>query len=182
MAKQDIKMEIELPQGVSANIDNYVLTITGPKGSVQRKLLLPRVEVRIDNNKILMFAKKATKREYKLMSTYRAHMRNMIKGVTQGHVYKLKILSSHFPMQVSYKNNVLEVRNFFGEKHPRQLRIPQGVNLKIDGQLIILEGIDKELVGNTASLIEKLTRRTDFDPRVFQDGIYIVEKDGKKII
>ena len=175
-------MEMELPEGVSAIVENRIMKIQGPKGVVERKLLIPRVIVRVENNKIIMEAKKATKREYKMMATYRAHFKNMIKGVTQGHVYKLKILSSHFPMQVSYKNNVLEVRNFFGEKHPRKLVIPQGVQVKIDGQLIILEGIDKELVGNTASLIEKLTRRTGFDPRIFQDGIYIIEKDGKKIV
>ncbi len=182
MARQDIQLEIELKEGVEARIDGRKIYIKGPKGEVSRQLILPNISIEVKDNKIIMTAKKASQREYKLMTTYRAHFRNMIKGVTEGHEYKLKILSSHFPMQVNYKNGVLEIRNFFGEKHPRKLEIPKEVELKIDGQLIILKGIDKELVGNTASLIEKLTRRPNFDPRIFQDGIYIIEKDGKKIV
>ncbi len=180
--KQHVKMEIELPQEVEADINGKILTLKGPKGEVKRKLILPKVQVKIEDKKIVMVCDKATKKEYKIMSTYRAHFKNMIKGVTQGHEYKLKIVSSHFPMQVNFKNGVLEVRNFVGEKHPRTLAIPQGVEVKIEGQIITLRGVDKELLGNTAGLIEKLTSRRNFDNRIFQDGIYIIEKDGKKLV
>jgi large subunit ribosomal protein L6 len=60
--------------------------------------------------------------------------------------------------------------------------VPQEVNVKVEGDTIILEGADKALVGNVAGKMEKLTRITDKDKRRFQDGIYIIEKAGKVII
>ena len=53
--------------------------------------------------------------------------------------------------------------------------------MKVKGQEIIVEGIDKEATGQTAANIEQATRITKWDRRVFQDGIYIVEKAGKPI-
>ena len=182
MAKKEIKEELEILESVEVLRDGSILIVKGPKGEVRREINIPQTDIKIENGKIIFHAQKASKREYKLIKTYMAHLKNMMKGVKDGHEYKLKILSSHFPMQVSYKNNVLEIKNFIGEKYPRTMKVPEGVDLKIDGQLIILRGIDKELLGQTASRIELLTRRTGFDLRKFQDGIYIIEKDGKKII
>jgi len=52
----------------------------------------------------------------------------------------------------------------------------------VDGHFIIVESVNKENAGQTAASIEKLTRRAAFDKRVFQDGIFIIEKDGKPVI
>jgi large subunit ribosomal protein L6 len=105
----------------------------------------------------------------------------MIKGVQEGFTYKLKICSGHFPMSVALKGNTFEIKNFIGEKVPRTLKIKQGADVKIEGDQITVHATDKELAGTTAGAIEKLTRRPGFDKRIFQDGIYITEKDGKKL-
>lgn len=68
------------------------------------------------------------------------------------------------------------INNFLGEKQPRVARILEGVTVKIGNDEVILTGIDKEKVGNTAANIERATRITKRDPRVFQDGIYITER------
>lgn len=116
-----------------------------------------------------------------MVGTIRAHINNMIKGVTEGFTYKLKIRYAHFPMKVSVKGNEVIIENFLGEKHPRRARIMEGVTVKISGEDVIVTGIDKEKVGQTAANIEQATRIKGRDPRVFQDGIYIVEKAGKAI-
>ena len=84
-------------------------------------------------------------------------------------------------MNVSINNEELIVKNFLGEKAPRILKIKPGVTAKVEGSDIIIESTNKELAGQAAADIEQLTRITNKDRRIFQDGIYITEKDGKKI-
>jgi len=182
MAKRDIIEELEILEGTQVSLEGNILNVSGPKGSVAKKLILGKVSIKVENNKIILEAKKATKRELKIINTYLRIINNLMKGVTEGFTYKLKIAHSHFPMKVNFNNGILEVRNFFGEKHPRTLKIPEDVSLKIQGDIIILEGVDKEKVGNVAGRIEKLTSRSGFDRRVFQDGIYIIEKAGKPVL
>jgi len=134
------------------------------------------------DKKVTFVANKSSKREKKLVNTFVAHLKNMFRGVTYGHIYKLKICSGHFPMSVAVKDNLFEVKNFIGETIPRQLEFDsKNVSVKIEGTEIIVEGVDKELTGQTAASIEKLTKRLGFDNRIFQDGIYLIEKDGKPI-
>jgi large subunit ribosomal protein L6 len=177
----DFKEDIELPEGITAVRENEFITVKGKNGEVKRKLFSPMVDINVENNKIIIFVKKLTKKEKALVGTYRAHINNMIKGVMEVHHYKLKICSGHFPMNVSYNNNILSIKNFIGEKVPRTITIKNGVDLKLDGDYIIIQSPDKELAGQTAGSIEKLTKRANFDRRIFQDGIYIVEKNDKKI-
>ncbi len=180
MKQENYTEEIELPEGITASYELGVLSIKGPKGKLKKGLLSPKLRIEAGTS-IKIIADLLTKREKKLVGTFRAHIKNMIKGVTEGHTYKLKICSGHFPMNVSFKNNILEVKNFIGEKVPRKVAISPEVSLTINGSEIVIEGIDKEECGKAAAAIEQLTRRTGFDKRIFQDGIYIVEKDGKVI-
>src|SRR6185437_14301280 len=112
----------------------------------------------------------------RLLETNAAHIRNMLRGAKDGHIYKLKICSGHFPMSVTLKGDHFEVKNFIGEKVPRVLKVKQGVKVTIAGTDITVESHNKELAGSQASAKELLTRRPGFDTRIFQDGIYITEK------
>ena len=181
MKTNKIDEKIEIPEGITISYENGIYTVKGPKGEVQKKMLHPKIKVTTDATSILLNVVKATKRELKIVNTYRAHIKNLFKGVTEGHLYKLKICSGHFPMNVSIKGNHFEIKNFIGEKVPRTLKIKEGATVKIDGDAVVVEGIDKELTSQTAASIEQLTRRPGFDTRVFQDGIFITDKDGKLI-
>jgi len=177
--KQDYKEEIQIPEGVEVTLEKGIFTVKGEKGEVARTLFHPKINSKIEGSKVIFTVLKGTQKEKKLLFTYMAHLRNLIKGVTQGVIYKLKICASHFPMTVTNNDNIFEVKNFIGEKIPRKLNLPKEVNVNVNGSEIVLEGINKEVVGQAAASIEKLTRRSGFDRRVFQDGIYITEKDGK---
>lgn len=178
--------QVEIPKNCEVIIDKqlyfYTVTIKGDLGTNTKVFKLPGTELFVENQKIIIRCNKATKKEKKLINTIKAHIKNLIKGVTKGHIYKLKICSSHFPMNVVVKDNVLEVKNFLGEKQPRRLKFKTKVDVIIKGNEIIVKSFDKELAGQTAADIEKLTRRVGFDRRIFQDGIYIYYKDGKSLI
>jgi len=179
--KSDIMQEINIPEGIEISKEGHLIKVKGPKGEVSKKLAGPRIEIITERNLVKIISKKASKREKKLIYTFKAHINNMIKGVTEPFVYKLKICPGHFPMNVSIDKDIFTVKNFFGEKTPRKLKIKPDVKVKIDGKDVYVEGIDKELTAQTAASIEMLTKIKNRDRRIFQDGIYIVSKAGKEI-
>lgn len=173
--------EIEIPEACSILIEGRIIIVKGPKGEIVRDVKNKLLKNEIKDNKIILYADKASKNHKRIVSTFTAHLNNWLKGVTEGHTYKLKICAGHFPMTVVVKGDVLEIKNFIGESKSRILKIKPGADVKIDARDITVTGINKETVSQVAADIELLTRRPNFDRRIFQDGIYITEKDGKKI-
>ncbi|KHO46815.1 MAG: 50S ribosomal protein L6, large subunit ribosomal protein L6 [archaeon GW2011_AR3] len=179
--KGDTLLEaVEIPQGVNVAMDKRTLKVKGEKGEVARIMYDPKVRIEVKGEEVNFIAKPWSQKEKKKVGSMMAHFRNMIKGVQDGVTYKLKICSGHFPMNVAVSGKQLIVKNLLGEKIPRVLSFSENVKVKIEGEIIIIEGIDKELVAQTAASIETLTRRVGFDRRRFQDGIYIIDKNGKK--
>lgn len=170
---------IEIPNGISANMDDHTLILKKGNNSVEREFPFKRVNIKIEDKKLLIRANKGTKRELKIIGTVNAHIKNMIKGLGEGHTYKLKICSGHFPMNVSVGKDEFTVKNFLGEKMPRTLKLKENVEVTIEGDIVEVTSINKELAGQTAANIERLCKITNRDPRVFQDGIWIIDKDGK---
>lgn len=181
MAKKDLIEKLEIPEGISVSKEESFLIVKGEKGDVKRKFDNPLVKIELKNNEIVLSAKAAGKKEKSIVFTYRAHLKNMFKGVQETFVYKLKICSGHFPMNVSVSNDKLVIKNFLGEKVPRGLKLKQSVEVKVEGNIITVESPDKEIAGQVAADIEQRTRRPGFDKRIFQDGIYIIEKAGRTI-
>ena len=178
--KKGLETEISIPDKVVARIDGTTLHLKGPKGENKRNFNNPELKIRIKDSEITVSSIKNTRREKKLVYAILAHIRNMLKGVTEGHKYVLKICASPFPMNVAVSNNQIIIKNFIGEKYPRVLQLKAGATVKIDGDFINIESTEKEIAGTIASDIERLTKRPNFDPRIFQDGIYIINKDGKE--
>jgi len=179
--KGSINKEIEIPSGVTLSYVEKVIIAKGPKGQVEKKIFFPNINVQIEDGKITMSCVSGGKKEKMLIGTFSSHIRNLIKGSVEGYTYKLKICSGHFPMNVSVTKGKFIVKNLLGEKIPRELLLKEGASVKIDGHEITVESTNKEIAGQVAADIEKLSRRNNFDRRIFQDGIYITEKDGKKI-
>jgi large subunit ribosomal protein L6 len=181
MKPEEWKDELDIPEKVEMHIHDGLFTVKGPKGEVQRKFIFPKIKITKEGNKVVFETKKPTKREKAAVFSTQAHLRNMFKGVLNSCVYKLKICSGHFPMKITYKNNVLEVKNYMGETVPRTLAIKHGVDVVVKEPEITVTSPDKELAALTAAAIEQVTRRPNFDRRIFQDGIYIIHKDGVDI-
>ncbi|NJE30558.1 50S ribosomal protein L6 [Thermococcus sp. 18S1] len=176
-----VREEIEIPEGVEVTVEGNTVKVKGPKGELERELKYPGVQIFTEDGKVVVFKEFPRKRDVAIARTFKAHIANMLRGVTEGFTYKLKIVYSHFPMTVKVQGNEVVIENFLGEKNPRRAKILPGVTVRVSGQEVIVEGIDREAVGQTAANIEQATKITKWDRRVFQDGIYIVEKAGKPI-
>ena len=170
---------IELPDEVSAMVDHLDLTVEGPDGGVSRRLWYPDVSVSVDDDEVVIQTDTEDAKTTATVGTFESHIRNMVHGVTDGWEYKMEVHYAHFPMQVDVDGEEVVIENFLGEKAPRRTPIRGDTEVSIDGEEISLTGSDKEAVGQTAADIEQLTKVTDKDNRVFQDGVYIVEKPAK---
>ena len=176
-----LRQEITIPSEVTIVIEPPMIRVKGVQGEIERVLHLPQIDITQKDDKLILSAKKQNKTIKMYMNTYKAHILNMIHGVTEQYTYKLKICSGHFPMHVSIEHKQLVVKNFLGEKIPRKAKLLDDVEVKLDNDFINLKSKNKESVGIVASRIEQATRITGKDRRRFQDGIFIVEKAGKKI-
>lgn len=175
-----LKDEIPIPEGVQVSLEEGGrLKVKGPQGEVSRMLAHPRVRVELKGKHVVVSSEQPRKREKALVGTYGAHIRNMLEGVTKGFEYKMKIVYAHFPIKASVKGDTFVIENFLGEKHPRKAKILGATKVTVKGDQVVLTGPDIEEVGQTAANIERATRIKGYDPRVFQDGIYITEKPGR---
>jgi len=170
-----IERKMELGNA-KADVEGITLKISGPKGAVERKIREKSIRISKQDNSLVIKAANPKRKCKRVMETTRAHIKNMIKGVTEGYEYRLKICSSHFPINVSVSGKEVIIKNFFGEKSPRVCKIRDNVEIKLEKNLITLRGVDKETVGQAAADLEQTTRITNKDRRVFMDGIYIVSK------
>ena len=175
------KEEINIPGNLEVDISGFLIKIKGPQGVNEKRLANPRINVKKENNKIILSSSSYTKKEKRILKTFKAHINNLVNGVINPHTYTLKICSGHFPMSVSVSNNKLIIKNFFAEKIPREAKILPNVEVKINNDIVTVKSVDKESAGQTASNIEQACRITDKDRRIFMDGIYITSKADKHI-
>ncbi len=171
--------EVKIPEGVSVSLEGRsTVKVEGPKGALRRSFnLLPSVRIEVSDGKVRVLSDVERRKVKALVGTVAAHVRNMIKGVTEGHTYRLKVCFAHFPMRVEVKGDRVLIHNFLGEKTPRVAKVVEGVEVKVEGQDVVVSGVDVEAVGTTASNIEQACRVVGYDRRRFPDGIYIYKKE-----
>lgn len=174
-----IEQTIELPSGLQARLEGDRLVVTGNGRTLQRTFAHPRVRVTVHGSEIRVRSELPRRKDAALLGTYVAHVRNMVVGLTEGFTYEMKIVYSHFPVKVGVKGSEFVIENFLGEKFPRRARIRGDTKVDVQGDLVVLTGPNLEDVSQTAASIEQATRIRGFDPRVFQDGIYITKKAGE---
>lgn len=173
---KEIARQVEIPEGVEVSVEGSNVTVKGPKGQVSRKLSYPEIEIKKEDSYLVVNSKLDRKQQKAMVGTLAAHIGNMIAGVTKGFEYKMKVVYSHFPIQLKAASGELVISNFLGERKSRSARVLDGVKVDILKDELVLTGIDKENVGQTMANIEQATRVHGFDIRVFQDGIYLVDK------
>jgi large subunit ribosomal protein L6 len=168
--------KIILPEKVQVTLENGVAKVKGPKGELERQFKYRHVDITQEGNKIILSVKDANKKDKMQLGTVASHITNMVKGVSEGHLYRLKICSGHFPMTVAITGKQFQIKNFLGEKVPRTIELKEGATVKVEGNEITVESTDIEKAGQIAADIEQLSRITNRDIRIFQDGIYITKK------
>ena len=180
MAKVKLR-NIEIPKGFHVTRSGKEITVKGNGKEVKKSFNFGRVNILIEGEKIKVDASKSTKRESKMAGTIAAHLKNMIKGLSEDYVYKLEICNVHFPMNVKVDGDKLVIKSFLGEKIDRIAKILPNVKVEVKGIEVTVSSPNLESAGQTAANIEISTKITGRDRRIFQDGIYITSKCGQKI-
>jgi large subunit ribosomal protein L9e len=176
---------------VNVTIKARVVTVTGPLGVLERDfkhvsmdLMVVDLEKEEDSDADAKKVVKvdlwfATRKQLACVRTICSHIENLITGVTRGFLYKMRFVYSHFPINVSLTGDVVEIRNFLGERRVRKVKLLDGVSYVRTADVkdqIELSGIDIALVSLTAAKIQQATNIRHKDLRKFLDGIYVSEK------
>jgi len=168
--------EVIVPDGVEVNVTENEISVKGKLGELKRSFDPRGVNIKKDNSKFVLTCKSVKRKNKALVGTTTAHMKNMIKGVTESYKYTLKIVYAHFPVNVSVEKDKVVIKNFAGEKSPRYADIVDDTKVTVKGHEIIVSNINIDKAGQTAANIEQATRIRKRDLRVFGDGIYITSK------
>jgi len=175
MGEIEIKT-VEIPEGVSVNLDGKTVVVSGEKGRLVRDFSHALVSIQIEEGKVIVSAPWPRRKLASLVGTISSHISSMIKGVTSGFTYKLKIVYSHFPISVKVEGNRVIIENFIGERNPRIAKIAGDAKVRVKGDDVIVQGTSFEGVSQTAANIEQATAVRQRDPRKFLDGIYVYDK------
>ncbi|MDW5563331.1 MAG: 50S ribosomal protein L6 [Methanomassiliicoccus sp.] len=174
-----LEERVAIPKGVTVAVNGSIVEVKGPKGKLSRDFYNPKTKVRLDGDHLVVSCQMPRVKDKAMIGTFASHLNNMIEGVTVGFEYHMKIVFSHFPMKTAVKGDKFIIDNFLGERSPRQAKILGDTKIVVKGNDVVLTGTDVEAVGQTAANIEYATKIWGYDPRVFQDGIYITEKAKK---
>jgi len=175
----EIEERVTIPQGVKVAIKGTEISVSGKAGQLKRNFDSPRVKVKIEKDEVIVSCEYPKVKDKALVGTFASHIQNMIDGVQGGFEYHMKVVYSHFPMKATVKGEKFVIENFLGEKSPRFANIIGHSKVTVKGAEVVVSGVDLEATAQTAANIERACRIKGFDPRVFQDGIYITEKARK---
>ncbi len=175
------EQRLTIPEGASAEVERFDLTVSGENGSVTRRLWYPNVSVTVEDGEVTIESDAEDAKTTATVQTFASHVENAFHGVSEGWTYEMDVFYSHFPMQVRAEDDEVVIQNFLGEQAPRRTPIRGDTAVEVDDEHITLSGPNKEDVGQTAADIEQLTRVSGKDARVFQDGVYISEKPKREV-
>lgn len=141
------RVPIPVPQGVQVEVKQNFVTVTGPKGTLTRQIHPEMIIDQQDGN--LVVSRPSDSRTHKsLHGLSRTLVANMVTGVTAGFIRRLEVAGVGYRAQQAGKDLVMQV----GFSHPVAMQAPDGITLTAESQTkIVVSGIDKELVGQTAA-------------------------------
>lgn len=169
------KQPVIIPAGVTITCTDGLLTVAGPKGTLTRAIK-PDVTISIAEGQLTL-TPGTTPDAPALWGTYAAHVRNMVKGVTEGFTKILDIEGVGYRAEVKGSTLVLNV----GFSHPVPLDIPAGITAAVEKSAITMTAADKDLLGQFAANVRKVRKPEPYKGKgIRYRGEYIIRKQGKK--
>lgn len=148
------KKPIEIPDGVQVTIDQQMVKVKGPKGELEQQIH-PSINIeQKDKQLTFTIADKKHKKSNAFWGLYRSLVNNLIVGVTEGFQKQLEINGVGYKANASEKKLVLNV----GYSHPVEFDLPEGIEAKVEGNVITISGINKQQVGEVAANIRKVRK------------------------
>ena len=136
---------VAVPAGVEVKIaENNVVTVKGPKGTLE-KALPTEMSIKLEDGQVVVTRPNDLKKMKSLHGLTRTLIQNMVIGVSQGYEKALEVNGVGYRAQKQGKKLVLSL----GYSHPVEMEDPEGLESTVDGNKIVVKGIDKEKVGHT---------------------------------
>ena len=174
------RMPIAVPAGVTVDIaENNHVTVKGPKGTLERTLPT-EMEIKKEGDEIIVTRPNDLKKMKSLHGLTRTLINNMVIGVTDGYTKELGVNGVGYRSQKSGKVLTLHL----GYSHPVEMEDPEGLESKVDGNKIVISGIDKEKVGQYAAEIRDKRRPEPYKGKGIKYADEVIRrkvgKTGKK--
>lgn len=171
------KQPVAIPSGVTVSLDGTDLTVKGPKGELAMSFV-PEVAVTHKDDAITVKPVNDTKRARSMWGMQRSMVANLVEGVTEGFSKKLAITGVGYRAQMKGSSLNLQL----GFSHDIDFPVPAGIKIETPDQTtVVISGIDKQLVGETAAKIREYRKPEPYKGKgVRYDGEYIFRKEGKK--
>ncbi len=170
------KLPISVPKGVEASIHDGVFTVKGPKGTLTRQIH-PKITVTVKDGNVILTPREMSEGTRMLWGTFHAHVRNMMKGVTEGFLKTLQLEGVGY--RVALKGKDLEFA--LGFSHPVPFKAEDGVTFTVEKNTITITGPSIELVGNVAASIRALKKPEPYKGKgIRYMGEVVRRKAGKK--
>ncbi|NLE07345.1 MAG: 50S ribosomal protein L6 [Parcubacteria group bacterium] len=172
------KKGIKIPEKTEVVMNNGLVSVKGPKGSLERNFRSD-VTISINDGHISFSIAKENKQTRSLWGTYASHLKNMIKGVNEGFEKKLILEGVGYKSQVNGNKLVLAL----GFSHPVEVEIPSELTVKAEKNIISVSGMDKESVGAFTAKVRALKKPEPYKGKGFRyDNEVIRRKQGKKSV
>ena len=168
--------EVKIPENVKVSFKSNMLNVEGPLGKTYKNFKKIPVDIQINDNMVSLKAQGTRNANYAIMNTARSIIKNILEGVIEGYTIKMKIVFSHFPINVKVDGKKVLIENFQGERAARVTKIWGQTKVVPKGDDVIITGHVLTDVSQTAAEIENGSRVKNKDHRVFLDGIYKFEK------
>ncbi|AZK46037.1 MULTISPECIES: 50S ribosomal protein L6 [Paenibacillus] len=167
---------ITVPSGVDITLDNNVITVKGPKGTLTRELHKD-MKVTVENNEITVERPSDHKTHRSLHGTTRSVVSNMVSGVTEGFTRNLELVGVGYRASKSGEKLVLNV----GYSHPVEITPEPGITFEVPSNTkIVVSGINKERVGEYAAKIRSVREPEPYKGKgIKYEGERIIRKEGK---
>ena len=167
---------IQVPNGVNVNLENNLITVKGPKGTLSRELHKD-MKVTVATDVITVERPSDNKLHRALHGTTRSVVANMVSGVTEGYLKNLELVGVGYRASKSGDKLVLNV----GYSHPVEFVPEKGIEFEVPAQnKIIIKGIDKELVGAVAAKVRAVREPEPYKGKgIKYENERIIRKEGK---
>lgn len=170
------KLPIAIPKGVEVKIAEKLISVKGPKGTLQHELV-PEVKVHVKNDAIHVELDEAHSNAGNFHGLYRSIIDNMVVGTSQGFEKKLEMIGVGY--RAAVQGNALDLQ--IGLSHPTKITIPQGIQVKVDKNTsIVITGADKQVIGQFAATVRAVRPPEPYQGKgIRYVGEYVRKKAGK---
>lgn len=170
------KKGIEIPANTTVTVNGDVITVKGPLGELT-KTFKKNIAIKVEGNKIDLKPVKETLENKALWGTYASHLMNMIEGVNKGYTNRLMVEGIGYKADITPTDITFKV----GFSHPVKVSIPKNLKVTNDKGIVVVSGIDKELVTSFSSGLKAIKKPEPYKGKGIRfENEVIRRKEGKK--